>query len=66
MNAEEANLILQCRRPRGQDDHDPAVSEALALIQSDAAAMELLQREETLDALIGERLRRVEPPVDLN
>ncbi len=65
MNPEEANLILQCRRPRGQDDYDPAVSEALALIQSDAAALELMQREETLDALIGERLRRVEPPVDL-
>jgi len=37
MNPEEAKLILQCRRPCGQDDHDPAVSEALALIQSDAA-----------------------------
>ena len=46
MNAEEARLILQCRRPRGQDDHDPAISEALAFISDDSAAMELLRREE--------------------
>lgn len=65
MNAEEAKLILQCRRPRGQDDHSPAISEALALISGDAAGMELLRREEILDALIGERFRSVEPPADL-
>ena len=65
MNPEEATLILQCRRPRGQDDHEPAISEALALISSDTAAMERVRCEEGLDALIGERLRRVEPPPDL-
>ena len=65
MNAEEAKLILQCRRPRGQDDRDDAISEALALVSGDTAGMELLRREEMLDALIGERLRSVEPPTDL-
>ena len=65
MNTEEATLILQCRRPRGQDDHDPAISDALSLISSDTAAVERLRREEAMDALIGERLRRVEPPADL-
>ena len=65
MNAEEANLILQCRRARGQDDHDSAIREALAFISGDAAAMELLRREAELDALTGERLRSVEPPADL-
>lgn len=65
MNPEEAILILQCRRPRGQDDHDPAISEALALINNDTAAMERLRGEEALDALIGERLRSVPAPADL-
>src|SRR6188474_2437223 len=65
MNIEEAKLILQCRRPGGRDDHDPAVSEALAIVREDAEAAESLRGEETLDAAIGERLRSVEPPADL-
>jgi len=65
MNAEDAKLILQCRRPRGQDDHDPAISEALAFASCDVAFMEAMRREEALDVAIGERLRSVEPPADL-
>jgi hypothetical protein len=65
MNEEEAKLILQCRRPRGQDDQDAAIREALGMVSGDSAAMELLRQEEELDAVIGERLRSVEPPGDL-
>jgi hypothetical protein len=65
MNEEEAKLILQCRRPRGQDDQEDAIREALGMISADSAAMELLRQEEQLDALIGERLRSIEPPLDL-
>lgn len=65
MNAEDAKLILQCRRPRGQDDHDPAIGKALACAAGDAVFMEAMRREEALDAAIGERLRSVEPPADL-
>lgn len=65
MNIEEAKLILQCRRPCGRDDNDPAMREAMALISGDAAAMETLRREEELDTLIGERLRGLTPPLDL-
>ena len=65
MNPEEANLILQCRRPRGQDDHDAVICEALAFAAHDAGFAEALRRESALDAVIGERLRSVEPPADL-
>jgi len=65
MNAEEAKLILQCRRANGRDDHDAAIGEALAVIRDDPAATEHLRGEESLDAVIGERLRSVEPPADL-
>jgi hypothetical protein len=65
MNAEEANLILLCRRSNGRDDHDAAIREALTLVSGDEGAMERVRREESLDAAIGERLRSVEPPADL-
>jgi hypothetical protein len=65
MNAEEANLILQCRRPCGRDDTDPAIREALEVAAADAAFMDSLQREATLDAAISERLRLIDPPADL-
>ena len=65
MNAEEATLILQCRRTGGRDDHDPLISEALAVVSGDSAAMERLRREDEVDGLIGERLRNVDPPADL-
>ena len=65
MNAEEARLIVQCRRPCGRDDHDPVISEAMTLLAADPAAMDFLHRESRLDAAIGERLRTVEPPADL-
>lgn len=65
MNTEEANLILQCRRPHGQDDHDAAISEALSFAANDAGLSESLRHESALDAVIGERLRSVEPPADL-
>ena len=65
MNPEEAKLILQCRRPCGRDDHDAAIQEALAMLGTDTTAMEVLRQEERLDAVIGERLRCIETPVDL-
>ncbi len=65
MNKEEAKLILQCRRPRGQDDKDPAIQEALTLVNEDSDTMDLVRREERLDAAICDRLKCLCPPPDL-
>lgn len=65
MNAEEAKLIVQCRRPCGRDDTDPVISEALDVLRGDAAAMAEVQRESDLDAAISACLRKCEPPADL-
>jgi hypothetical protein len=65
MNPEEAKLILQCRRPCGKDDHDAAIREALEVLSGDCKCMETLRCEERLDAVIGERLRTLDPPLDL-
>jgi hypothetical protein len=65
MNLEEAKLIVQCRRPGGQDDRDVAISEALTLVRNDQTASERMRQEEALDAMIGERLRSMDPPGDL-
>jgi hypothetical protein len=65
MNAEEARLILQCRRPCGRDDHDAAIREALDYAASDPAFMESVQQEAALDAAICNCVRNIEPPPDL-
>lgn len=65
MNAEEARLILQCRRPCGRDDHDTAIREALEFAASDPVFMESVQREAAVDTAICQCVRGVEPPADL-
>ena len=65
MNAEEARLILQCRRPCGRDDNDAAIREALEFAAGDPAFMESLQREAAVDTAICQCLRSIAPPADL-
>ncbi len=65
MNAEEAKLIAQCRRPCGRDDSDPVISEALECLRGDEALMAFVAKESELDAAIAGCLRSCEPPADL-
>src|SRR6187200_1328805 len=65
MNAEEARLILQCRRPCGRDDHDAAISEALEYAAADPTFLESIQQEAAVDSAICQCLRGITPPPDL-
>ena len=65
MNPEEARLILQCRRPQGQDDALPAMAEALKVLEALPGARAALESDAALDALIGARLRHFAVPAQL-
>ncbi len=65
MNPEEARLILQCRRPEGQDDALPVMAEALKVLATLAGARAALESDAALDALIGAKLRDFAVPAQL-
>ena len=65
MNPEEARLILQCRRPQGQDDALPAMAEALEVLATLPEAQAAFESDAALDALIGAKLRRFAVPAQL-
>lgn len=65
MNPEEARLILQCRRPHGQDDSLPAMSEAWQALDAYPDDISALKDDAALDAILGEKLRSLAPPADL-
>lgn len=65
MNPEEARLILQCRRPQGQDDALPAMAEALKVLEPLPEDRAALESDAALDALIGAKLRSFAPPAQL-
>ncbi|MES2468163.1 MAG: hypothetical protein V4675_12725 [Verrucomicrobiota bacterium] len=65
MNPEEARLILQCRRPQGQDDALPAMAEAMEVLATLPEAQAALESDAALDALIGAKLRRFAVPAQL-
>jgi len=65
MNPEEAQLILQCRRAQGQDNALPAMAEAWQTLNHLPEARAALEADAALDALIGQTLRRFEPPSEL-
>jgi hypothetical protein len=62
MNPEEAKLILQCRRPAGQDDALPAMAEAWKVLEHLPEDRAALEADAALDALIGSKLRGFAPP----
>ena len=55
MNPQEARLILQCRRARGQDDSLPAMAEARQTIENLPDLIKELEDDAAFDALIGQR-----------
>lgn len=65
MDSRQARLILACRRPNGQDDHDPAIREALEAARLDPALSRWLEQEQEIDALLGAKLLHVAPPEGL-
>lgn len=65
MNPEEARLILQCRRPQGQDDALPAMAEALEALETLPETQAALEADAVLDALIGAKLRHFPVPPQL-
>ncbi len=62
MNPQEARLILQCRRARGQDDSLPAMAEARQTIENLPDLIKELEDDAAFDALIGEKLRSITVP----
>jgi len=62
MNPQEARLILQCRRARGQDDALPAMAEAWQTLQDFPDLKKELGEDAAFDALIGEKLRAFPVP----
>ncbi len=65
MNPEQARLILQCRRPQGQDDTLPAMAEALTALETQPETRAALESDAALDALIGAKLRSFAVPSHL-
>jgi len=65
MDSQQARLILSCRRPRGQDDADPAIREALEAARRDPELAAWLEREQEIDALLGAKLSALPAPPDL-
>jgi hypothetical protein len=65
MDKQEAKLLLQSYRPRGQDASDPALAEALELARRDPELGEWLNRQCELDESISRRLRQATVPADL-
>jgi hypothetical protein len=65
MNPQEARLILQCRRARGQDDSLPAMAEARQTIENLPDLKKELEEDAAFDALIGEKLRSIVVPSTL-
>ncbi len=65
MNPEEARLILQCRRPAGQDDRLPAITEAWQTLNGHPEIRAALEADALVDGEIGRKLRSLDPPADL-
>ncbi len=65
MTNEQAKFILRAYRPGGQDAADPAFAEVLARASTDPALRAWLEREQTFDGELGEKLRTVTPPTGL-
>ncbi|MDB6070779.1 MAG: hypothetical protein JWL81_1950 [Verrucomicrobiales bacterium] len=65
MTPQEARLILQCRRPHGQDDHLPAMAEARQALADHPDILSDCQEGAAFDALIGEKLRSCAVPEGL-
>jgi hypothetical protein len=65
MTNDEAKFILRSYRPGGQDAADPHFGPALAQARQDPALGRWLEREQSLDGAIADRLRQVVPPPHL-
>lgn len=65
MNREEALLHLRSRRPGGQEDADPEVRAALAVVSGEASTLAELEREREFDRRVAEALAGLEPPAGL-
>lgn len=65
MNPEEARLILHCRRPLGQDDADPAIAEALAVLRADPAAAAEIEADTRFDTQFAACVRSLPVPSSL-
>lgn len=66
MKREEAKQLLELCRP-GMDEgqHDPALAEAYAMLESDAELKAWFEETQQLDARISEHLNSIEAPADL-
>lgn len=62
MDSQQARLILACRRPRGQDDQDPAIREALEAARMDPELGMWLAREQEADLAVSGKLAEVAVP----
>ncbi|RME89671.1 MAG: hypothetical protein D6766_14450 [Verrucomicrobia bacterium] len=62
---QETILLLQARRPGGQDDEDPMVADALEAAQEEEAVRHWLAAEQKFDLEISRRLAEVQPPAEL-
>jgi hypothetical protein len=66
MNREEAKQLLElCRPGNTEDRQDPALTEAFALLESDAALKAWFDEQQAIDARISEHMQSVEVPAHL-
>lgn len=65
MDNEEAKFILRAYRPSGADAADPKFADALDQAKRDPALSHWLQKEQTLDRVVAEKMQRVAIPSDL-
>lgn len=66
MNREEAKQLLElCRPGREEDRQDPALAEALALLETDAELRAWFEEQQAVDGRISESINALEPPADL-
>lgn len=66
MNREEAKLILSLCRPGNADDqNDPSIAEARALLETDLELAAWFESEQTFDAQIADALADIQPPANL-
>jgi hypothetical protein len=65
MTKEQAKIILQSRRPGGEDDNDPLVAQAIALAQSDPVLRAWWASESAVDAAIRGKLKQSSVPANL-
>lgn len=65
MNNEQAKLLLQAYRSRGQDAQDALFTEALEQVRRDPELGRWFEVEQSLDAVISQKLRELPVPATL-